>query len=803
MLKAFVISSSKIIAKTAKSVVETKHPDLKGEVHEILFDTKVGLIEAFRVCAETIEKKLMAGDLVHDRFIGVLDLPRNASASASEIPSLSSVQGMLALAFPEIQWIPLYKDARLFDETVERKSVDKNEKKTESQTEKCEMTFDLAVELCKGNYTPLFDGDGLRGQLMKRVHGGRDKESSKGEVFTRHDIALSVDEEPHFGYITSYTAYRFGYRVYPVSSGLCADKLLRKKDCLPSVRGMASRANESAPTIIAFEDVYLQFPDRTATYSNETAFGHWRDQTFPVLRDCHLRVISTAAQQGEEYAECEDGRKTTPDGYFAGHTSSDGHPYRSLSKRWGSGAPWQHQIAAWWRRQCRLIFNFFRVWPGYWLMTLADFLIIVSILVGTLFWRPILTLLVLVAVSIFRGNWGEELFRRIRRITGTIPELERFIKRRKQWQFLPMRFVGHDPQMDVHGHEIVLWGVAQKPLAGMFGLRNLCGLPNGRGFKGIDTDDEIRKLYRKARSKGIFGYDEETDYSGHAAPGAAQEVAAFILRRCERMKDSIVDAEGAVHAAVLATVAGELLNFKTPTMSIEALTWRQYFELRAECEFIGVQAHPDMPDRYIDIHNSMRRICRSSDGTVRADIYNSGMAELMDKLSVLLSENGKREEARFFEKKARLFHRRLMNPLTRNLLAYPEWLLRSAWNVVISFLLIAALFWAYWMVKIEPGGSVYCALTKTYEVLVGDEPDLMWPGNKDKASEYVVNDSLSRQHKGGNYVGHPQSQKDIKDKESDIIPEDTFRVLVRVMRQIALLHLAFLGLCFWDAMRQK
>ena len=244
------------------------------------------------------------------------------------------------------------------------------------------------------------------------------------------------------------------------------------------------------------------------------------------------------------------------------------------------------------------------------------------------------------------------------------------------------------------------------------------------------------------------------------------EIAVRLLRRVEQLKEEgkIIDVEGAVHCAVLATVAGELLDAKTPTISIEALTWRQYFEIRAECEFIGVQAHPDMADRYIDIHNAMRRICRTSDGTVRENVYNSGMAELMDKLSELLSENGKREEALFFEKKARMFHRLLMNPMARNLLFYPEWLLQSAWHVVIGLIILVMAFCAFWMLRVVPTDDLCTAACKTYEMLFCDEPDF----NKDTIENLV-----------------------------------TFSPVLRSMRLIAMLHVAFLGLCFWDVMRKK
>jgi len=728
MLKVFAISPSKVVAEAVKVAVGMRYPDLKDQVMTVLIRQEAkNNLDRFRECAEAIEREIRDGDLVHDRFIGVIDFPR--AAGAREIHSLSSVQGMLILAFPEIQWVPLFKDAKLFDESEilkklnEKTAKDGGKKEGTAAKDKhdeqlCEMNFDLALELCKGNYTPLFDGDGLRGRLMKRVHGGDDED--KGWFFTRQDIALVVDEEPHFVYMNSYTAYRFGYRVYPISSGLCADRLLREKGRLPVVRGLQTKGKEntpdSEPTIIAFEDVCLQFPDRTASYENETAFGHWRDENFKVLRDCHLRVISTAAQKGEKFVTGADGGKLLPGKYFAGHTSSDGRPYRQCDKRRDA---FRLVFARWWSYCKRRALNICGDWFGYWLFTSFDFAVMATLLIGTFFWEPAWVVPVVVAIFVFRGLFGQKILHQVRRVIGKIPFLEKMRICREQKAFMPLMFVNHDVQKDVHGHKVVRWCVAQKPLAGTFGLRNWCGLPNGRGFKGIDSSEDIKKLYHKARTKFQFSYDEVINESGHAAPGAAQEVATFLLRRCERMKDGIVDADGAIHAAVLATVATELLNYKTPALSIEALRWKHYYEVRAECEFVGVRHREDMEDRYIDIHNSLRRICASGSGKVRAEVFNSGAAELVDSLVRLLAENGKLDEAAFFVRKSRMLHRRLLRPLARVFLAYPEWVLRTPLNFAFSICGFFLLFWVYWYLQFSSQGyGIWWAFGQSVTVVI-------------------------------------------------------------------------------------
>ena len=772
MLKVFAISTSKVITEAVKVAVGMRYPEFKDKVQgfPIRTDEKSRTIDRFRECAEAIEREIQSGDLVHDRFIGVLDFPR--VEGAKEIHSLSSVQGMLILAFPEIQWVPLFKDAKLFDEREIFKKIEEEKRKREggkkdetgrkeNTAEQCEMNFDLAVELCKGNYTPLFDGDGLRGHLMRRVHGwdASDKDHpDRGEMFTRHDIALVVDEEPHFVYMNSYTAYRFGYRVYPIPSGVCADKLLREPGCLPLVRGLPIKKKNGKvyePTIVAFEDVCLQFPDRTASYENEVAFGSRRDENFKALRDCHLRVVSTASQEDEKFVKDAEDKNVLPGKYFKDLVSSDGRSYRLCDKR---RETLRQRFVAGWAHLKRRVFNICGDWFGYWFFTSLDFAVVAFLLIGTFFWKPAWAIPVVVAVFVFRGLFGKAILHQTRRLVGKIPFLEKMRTCRQQKPFMPLTFVNHDTQKDVHDHNVVRWCVARKPLAGIFGLRNYCGLPNGRGFKGIDSSEDIKKLYRTARTKYQFSYEEIVNESGHAAPGAAQEVATFLLRRCERMKDSIIDADGAIHAAVLATVATELLNYKTPALSIEALHWKHYYEVRAECEFVGVRNREDMEDRYIDIHNSLRRICASGSGKVRAEVFNSGAAELMDALVRLLTENGKLDEAAFFVRKSRMLHRRLLRPIAKAFFAYPEWVLRTPLNFYFSICGFFLLFWICWYLQ-YPDKGIWWAFGQSMTVVIS------------------------------------------RNNVEALTPEQ--EIVVTLAKQVGILHLAFLASNFMTFMQRK
>ena len=721
------------------------------DIHWIDLTAEADGLRGFRKGEEDITRILHESDIIHDRFVGILQV---TASCAGNIPALGSRQGALILSFPEIQWVPIYG-----------RWPDKGDKNTSC------MTWKRALDLCRNGYSPLFDGDGLRSCLMLRVRNG-------GTCYARSDVALAVDEEANFAQMNAYTAYRFGYRAYSISSKAVADKLLRgralelplattlmEKD-LGDLKGF--RTNLKSPVIAVFEDVQLQFPDDESKAVPQ--FGDLRDREYRLLNEAHLRVVATAARRHEPIAEMasrdqadgtEKRRMATVEAFFKNKQNARAGRYRSLS-----GSTLQERLRCsllqlgdrldrWW-------FNVSGAWTWHWLVKTLDALLMAGILIGILFWKASLFLPALLGVVIVQGVTSHILQVASGRNVG-LPELVRkMLVRWSQWRFLPKRYRNHCLAQRVGKGPGSYWSVAHKPLAGIFGLRNACCLQNGRGFQGLYDTARVMEECRRVK-QGAFIDQNDEDAISHAAPGMALEIAVRLLRRAEWLvaENKIIDAEGAIHGAVLATVAGELLDAKTPVVSIEALTWKQYFEIKAECEFVGVQAHPDMVDRYIDIHNAMRRICRSSDGTVREDLYNSGMAELMDKLSSLLSEKGKKEESLFFEKKARMFHRRLMNPMARNLLAYPEWLLRSAWHVVIGLMVLVMAFCAFWMFEIKPLNVDHSAVYYAYELLFCDEPNFA-------------------DGRWGNYSS-----------------------VLRTMRLIAMLHLAFLGLCFWDVMRKQ
>lgn len=693
MIFAFIISSSgDFLAEKKKSLLEEDYfsscmdPDCtEKSFFQFRYDSKADQgndkkrLDEYDRLFNRINEVLQKNDPVHNRFIGIVDC--TSADNAWGMHSLTEIPGMIILSFPEILWLPAYKTGEIGSPT---------------------MGLKKAVALCRGGYTPLFDGDGLRGILLSRARRG----ATHSDI--RRDVVFAIDEEPHFAYMNTYTAFRFGYRGFPVMTSQCAEILLkdRSREKIPcAVESDNPEGKTTRPlvnSVAVFEDICLNFPDRDISYADkDIPFGTARDQHFPMIADADLRVIATATPRNEKVANVGEDRLVTLDQYFGKYCFN----YRSVSCH---SRKWSKQLGYWIKKGCTIFrHHFFNRTGGWWGYGLVNILAmgLAIFTLGFLFLKQCFILFFLALLLIYLWFSIREwlsLFT-IRLISRHMSPGRSFFFKRLQWPYMPKYYISYEPisYQKASDTGIHFWEEAHKPLAGIFDFRNNCGLPNGIGFHGIDSNSDIKQFYRNAIRNGVFsgGQDEvpNTSIYGHASRGTSLDIAMRLIRRAEQMKNIIVDVEGAVHAAVLSDVALELLDHKTPATSMEALQWKHYYEILAECEFVGVRAHLNIEDRYIDIHNAMGKICRINRRVVRKDVFISGMAEIIDKLVDLLKSNGKLEEAAFFTAHSRRLHRKLLFTPVRAFLAYPEWVLRTKWNFLISFGCFFALFFLYWL----------------------------------------------------------------------------------------------------------
>jgi len=131
--------------------------------------------------------------------------------------------------------------------------------------------------------------------------------------------------------------------------------------------------------------------------------------------------------------------------------------------------------------------------------------------------------------------------------------------------------------------------IIYKPVAGMFSFLHAAGLSNRH----------LRKRGRNA-SNG----DEGT----HSAPGRLVFVAEVLIGRASQLLATAKTAVEAVHAAVLACEAKELLVGKTPTTALEAVALQHEAEVAAESMFLGVEYNIDVKQRFKDIQREVEDV---------------------------------------------------------------------------------------------------------------------------------------------------------------------------------------------------
>ena len=720
--------------------------------HRIPPSTGSNIRDAYHEIADTLSEEIEKAKST-DRFVAVLDARRKRSFD--KIQSLESVQGLLILAFPEILWVPV-----LNEDTKETKT-----------------TVKKALNLAAGGFNPLFDGTGVRGALIKQ------RQTNSAYPYYRDDVAVTIDEECHFAELTAYTAFRFGYRACPISTARLAKQILcfNSKMELPSFDGVGVSSDTS---IVVFEDGDIQFPDCDQVENNSFSFGRKRDDTWPLLKEASLRVLTTAFSESEKIA---NGRTVTAKKWFCDTG------VKALCSRG------KDKVRVVLEKLHRRMFNIFAGGMGdVWVWDVIKGMVIVGILIPILFHRPFLFVPALFLVFVAFGLLREAFAGCFSFLFGHHVRIRTFFKVRSQWRFYPRLYANHCPRKQIQREGERRWCFVRKPLGGIFGLRNQCMLPNGRGFGGQLDAGTVKKSYQnvlKGRAPTRTG--ESVEDSSHSAYGMTLDVATGLIGRARAMKDKGdgIGIEGAIHAAVLATCAYELLGHKTPALSVEALALRHYFEVFAECEFPGVRASLDMEDRLVDIHNSMSQICRASNGDIREEMFESGMAAICDSLSELLRSRGRNEEAAFLSRQSRHMHRLLLSPFLRNLLAFPEWAVRSKLNFITSLSIFLGTFALYYMFEIDSSAGMSDVLAKMYELLFSTQPnmdltEIMVTANSGCAKS-VVDISKSLQ------VVTLEIEPGLRERIASAT------VVVQAMRQLALIHIGFLTALFYDFMHRK
>jgi hypothetical protein len=127
-----------------------------------------------------------------------------------------------------------------------------------------------------------------------------------------------------------------------------------------------------------------------------------------------------------------------------------------------------------------------------------------------------------------------------------------------------------------------------KPYAGIFNLSNAARISSY-------PSNELK-------------HQENKNSSGHAAPGRLGFLADILIQRAERILNQVHCPIDAVHAAVLALQAQEILGGRTATLSVKAISLKHQAEVMAECMFYGVEHNFDVKNRFKEIKKELEII---------------------------------------------------------------------------------------------------------------------------------------------------------------------------------------------------
>lgn len=194
----------------------------------------------------------------------------------------------------------------------------------------------------------------------------------------------------------------------------------------------------------------------------------------------------------------------------------------------------------------------------------------------------------------------------------------------------------------------------------------------------------------------------------HSAPGRLLEVAERLIRRADMIREKAASVPDAVHGAILALTAKELLGGRTPPTSAEALSLQHQLEIAAECMFYGVEYNFDVRRRFRDLRDEVVAGGDWYQPSTRARSERNTRANILNRLVPVFKKYGQFEEELACLNEARLLQWPLWPSPLRHYLgrlvgSFPLILLASAlWIFLYSvgyYLADPSLGFGEWLVK--------------------------------------------------------------------------------------------------------
>lgn len=224
-----------------------------------------------------------------------------------------------------------------------------------------------------------------------------------------------------------------------------------------------------------------------------------------------------------------------------------------------------------------------------------------------------------------------------------------------------------------------------KPSGGIYNLLKNAGLLKEYRKRRKEEWDRARPKKPKANSGSE---------AGHSAPGRLLAIAERLIKRAKKFLKDAMSVQDCIHGTLLALEAQELLGYKTPTTSLEAISIKHQLELKAECMFYGAGYNIDMKNRFREIKGESEAVARWFHKPVGKKLVLNAQMGIITKLIEILRDYGQFDEEQECLKKFRTLNRkwyfinkpwvlRIFSPVR----AYTECLLNSFWAFLIAIIL--------------------------------------------------------------------------------------------------------------------
>ncbi|RPH52432.1 MAG: hypothetical protein EHM85_02930 [Desulfobacteraceae bacterium] len=251
------------------------------------------------------------------------------------------------------------------------------------------------------------------------------------------------------------------------------------------------------------------------------------------------------------------------------------------------------------------------------------------------------------------------------------------------------------------------FGYVQKPVGGLFDLWTRAGLFK-RLIPGIEEKVKRQRGYAPSFYWPHLNEKDQIN-NGHSAPGIIMLIAQNLLCRADNMRNSSNTVEECIRGAVLANDALELLCYKTPTLSLQALSLKHEFEARAEVAFLGVGHHFDLSKRFEELMREVAVASRFFEKNLRKASELDALVGIGNRLMLVFREAGQFDEELKCLAKIRSWHRFLRfkqaaNPfdfIASLFMGYAEWLMAKPANFIVMLIIWFVAFWGLWFVNVN------------------------------------------------------------------------------------------------------